>query len=164
VSRPYNILEHSNTFSFLNTEGVNYICRFSDVTNHYAPILGAYDIRLVDFDFYPERDAKSADAATGHTICKLIKSQFKDNKHILTYVCDENDGRQKLRQFKFQKWCERYLPDFGLQPINIILETEEGLHYRYAGILTHPDFPYAEEIEHYLINRVKGIVEEKSRM
>lgn len=162
MSSPYNILEHSNAFSFRNTEGINYICRFSDVTNYYAPFLGAYDIRLVDFSFYPERDTKEADAATGQTICELIKSQFTDNNYVLTYVCDENDGRQRLRQFKFQKWCERYLPDYGLQAINITLETEEGRYYRYAGILMHPEFPHGEEIEHYLINRVEGIVAEKS--
>jgi hypothetical protein len=51
-----------------------------------------------------------------------------------------------------------------LQTINITLETEEGPHYRYAAILTHPDFPHREEIERYLINYVEGIVAEKSGM
>lgn len=162
MSNPYNILDHSIAYSFRNDEGVNYICSFSDVTNHYAPILGAYDIHLIDFSFFPERDTTGVDPRTGETICKLLESQFKDNCCVITFVCDENDGRQKMRQRKFQSWCDRFMPEYELQPINITLETEGGLHYRCAGVLTHPDFPHDQELHDHLISQVAGIVADKN--
>lgn len=54
------------------------------------------------------------------------------------------------------------MPQYGLQPINITLETEIGPHYRYAGIITHPVFPYDQELHDHLINQVAGIVAEKN--
>lgn len=121
-----------------------------------------YDIHLVDFSIAADRDSPPADYKTGKIVCDLIKDGFKSNKDILTYVCDETDGRQRQRQFRFQQWCDRHLPDYTLQPINITLETDQGLFNRYAGLLTHPEFPHDEELQHYLIRNVAGIVAEKS--
>jgi hypothetical protein len=132
------------------------------MTNHYAPILGAYDVQLLDFSFSPDRIIPSVDFSTGETLTQLLRSQFKDSLTVMTYVCDEHDGRQAARQRKFQTWTEKFMPDFNHQPIKMEIETEAGMINRFVGLLTHPDFPYEGALTHHLIAQLGTIVDEKN--
>lgn len=161
MSSRKRIHHYSESYTFVTDTGINYYCRFNEVTNLYAPILGAYDIKLIDFSFFPDEESPPADYITGNIVCDLIRENFRDNKYVMTYVCDESDGRQKLRQYKFQKWCERYLDDFTFQPINLKIDTDSDPIFRYVGILTHPEFSHEDALEYHLIRNIPGIVADK---
>lgn len=49
------------------------------------------------------------DYRVGQTICAIINEYLLQNPHeIITYVCEDNDNRAKVRQQTFVRWGDQY--------------------------------------------------------
>ena len=126
--------------------------------------MGAYDIRVIDFDFEPYNPLPGRrlkqDKRISDTIIELLSAFFaKDKTSVITFVCDSSDGRGLERQTLFTDWHQNAEDAISFIPITINLESDGSSAY--GGVLTRNDFPFKDVLQTEIIEKAQGIILEK---
>ncbi len=148
---PYNIHLNEGIYSFVTDQKLAYGCQFLDVTPMLSPIVGVYDIQVMDFEFdvHPRTKAKH-DPRVGDTIRNLMQDVFEENKRAVIFMCDNSDNRAKARHKLFKKWSDD--PNFHRDDLAV----EAGDQVLLGSLLTRKDFPYRFVLETEVIEPIKG--------
>lgn len=153
-SNPYHVHLNDATYSFSTEYGLHYACDFYDITPLLPPVVGIYDIQVLDFEFTASGKQKH-DPRVGDTIRELIRQTFDDNKRAVLFMCDNSDSKGKARHKTFQKWSDDPMikrEDWELQA---------GDQVVLGSILTRKDFPYPDVLQREVINPVKDFAVQK---
>lgn len=155
-SNPYQVHINEGSYTFVTDQNLAYACDFLDVTHMLPPVVGIYDIQVLDFEFdiHP-RDKAKHDPRVGDTIRGLIGEAFEDNKRAVIFMCDNSDNRARARHKLFKKWSDD--GDF----VRDDLEIEAGEHVLVGSVLTRKDFPHRSVLESDVIEPIKGFAVQK---
>lgn len=153
-SSPYNITVNEGIYSFVTDEKLAYACQFLDITPMLSPVVGVYDIQVLDFEFTTSGKQKH-DPRVGETIRGLMRDAFEDNRRAVIFMCDNSDNRAKARHKLFKSWAVD--PDF----IRDDLEVEAGEQVIIGSLLTHKTFPDRPVLEREVIEPIKGFAIQK---
>lgn len=161
---PYQ-LSPEGVYSFTTDFGITYYCRFIDCTNRISPLLGVYDVKIYEFDFYrsiPDGSpagVKQTDKSIAETIIAICLSRFINEYVIIVGICDSSDGREKGRHQLFELWHKKFLQDFAiLIPLQIEVEDVGNI---YGNIFISRQFPYMSVLQQEIIDNSLGIISEK---
>ena len=150
----YQIQISEGVYTFVTDNKLAYACQFLDVTHMLSPIVGVYDIQVLDFEFTTDGKQKH-DPRVGATIKELMRDAFSDNKRAILFLCDNSDNRAKVRHKLFKQWADD--PEFHRD--NLEIEAEEQVLL--GSLLTHKSFPYRDVLEKDVIEPVKGFAIQK---
>jgi len=157
-------LVSNGIYVFTTSVNITYYCRFSNCTNRLSPVLGVYDIKIYELDFYrvlPEDlniQDKKADPEVASTLIQLSLS-VTDDQTIVVAVCDSSDGREKARQSLFKKWHQQYLSlTVTLIPLEIDIENETTI---YAVLFVPKTFPHMDILQWEINNNAEDIIAQK---
>jgi hypothetical protein len=90
------------------------------------------------------------DVYVSETIAAIFKEFLtKHNFNIALYICDSSDGRQELRQKKFDEWYDKY-NDATFAKMNEILFDSEGNRFLITMILQNKNPRRIEIIDAFL--------------
>lgn len=161
----HTALSPNGYYTFVTDTNLSYYCRFINCTNALSPLLGVYDIKIYEIDFYPaipenvSRRAKAKDPKIAATITALIKQTINDDVVIIS-ICDSSDGREFARHKLFEKWHIQHVTDKIIRiPVEITLEVNNITVYACA-YHTH-NFKYPHLLQEELIDKSFGIIAEK---
>ena len=160
---PYNLSLHNGFYVFNTDNDVTYTCGFRDVTSTLSPVIGVYEVKVFDFEFFPHDPKpevrKPIDDRVSATVIDLMKGFFVDPLRVLIYACDAADGRARERQLLFKQWHRNIQDTINRDEIEV--EIEELDAKAYGCVLTRKDFPHMDVLQSELIDKAKDIVLEK---
>jgi Family of unknown function (DUF6169) len=147
-----------NTFSFETIHEVTY-----EITFKSTPYLFGEDSIFTNYIFEfsivlvnnPLERNPPSDAKIGPTIAAIFTDFYENSpKTIAVYICDSSDGRQLLRQRKFNDWFNYYK---GPRFVKLDAEFKEtnGTPYPVSLIIKH-NHPYRVQIFDEFLNVVYG--------
>lgn len=142
--------------------GVDYALTFEDVTNEYAPVLGGYYIKLIEFGFFPLQKV-ARDPGIGPIIAGELRREMNDPNKVISYVCDEIDGKQQKRRILFNRWMDQYMDDFVFQEINPTITTDHGILKPYIGLIMRQDFEHEAALVYHVTQSAPGVIRNKNR-
>lgn len=99
-------------YAFTTNEDVGYEIRF--VPSAYLFVdyvdghVNAFEMVIAVAD-NPNGSRLPADPLTEHTIRAIFYDFFRSLEHVIIYICDSADGREKARFRKFTMWYYRYI-------------------------------------------------------
>lgn len=148
---PYKLHINEGAYSFVSDQQLTYICHFLDVTHMLSPVVGIYDIEVLDFEFdvFPRTKAKH-DPRVAATIKTLMLDAFADNKRAILYLCDNSDNKAKSRYKVFNQWADD--PAFNRDNLEVV----SGDKVLLGSLITRKDFPYRSVLENDVIEPIKG--------
>jgi hypothetical protein len=156
-------------YYFATSGGVIYFCKFVDRTPFLSPLLGIYDVQVLEFEFYPYlpdgvEQQKGMDERIPITITHLLREAFSSPLIVVVYMCDAADGKHHGRHKLFKSWHITYMStEIDRIPIefNILSEKGEILDKAYGCTLLRHDFPHMDVLQKELISEAVGIISEK---
>ena len=90
------------------------------------------------------------DVNVSETIAAIFQEFIlKHNNNIAIYICDSSDGRQELRQKKFNEWYDKY-NDATFAKMNEVLFDSNGNRFLITMILQQKNPRRVEIIEAFL--------------
>jgi Family of unknown function (DUF6169) len=161
LSQRYNhrfIGGEKNAFSFETVHKVTY-----EVTFKSSPYIFSEDSDFAQYTFEfsivlvnnPSEKNPPPDAKIGPTIAAIFTDFYENSpRTIAIYICDSSDGRQLLRQRKFNDWFNYYK---GQRFLKLDAEFKEtnGTQYPVSLIIKY-NHPYRVQILDEFLNVVYG--------
>lgn len=123
-------------------------------------MLGIYDIKVCDFEFFAVETPEGAgayDPRIEPTLTGLLGDYFDDARNVLIYLCDAADGRPEARQALFTRWHRGVADKVDHRPM--IIQADEFAVY--GGMMTRKDMPYPDVVQSELIHRAGELILEK---
>lgn len=163
MSSRYDINLHDEDpyfYTFTTEHDVLYSCRFGKVSS-LSPVLGIYDLKVRDFLFYPSYPnpyKKHNDIRIFPTIKGLVEDYLNRQDHILLYVCDSSDNREKARQKLFTKWHESMADTVFYHELEIEVDDDLTLE---CGVMVHKKCKYHDVIQRELLEKAPSVILEK---
>jgi len=161
LSNPYDInlhVEDPYLYTFTTEAGIIYSCRFGFVPN-LSPLLGIYDLEVRDFLFYPNYPKnglkKYYDSRILPTIMGMIKNYLQSENHVLLYVCDSSNGKEKARQKLFTQWHKTVQDTMYRHELEIEVSDEETLE---CGVMVSKACKHHDIIQTELLEKSSGVV------
>ncbi len=101
-----------NSYVFSTRSDLIYEIRFTPTPylfGHQSP----YSNHIFEFSILllvnPTQKEPVYDALVSHTVAAVIEDFYKQNdQYIMIYICDSSDGRQMVRNRKFNSWFEYF--------------------------------------------------------
>lgn len=137
---PNNIYEYHQgegvdhpLFLFSSSTGLEYGVRF----DHFPFDFPNVDILRTISVFCNTENLPPNDFRVGITICDIIENYVINNPHeVVTYVCDNLDGKGRIRQDKFKRWYTSYSNGHLLAFPHLISTPSDEIH---TCIIFHPN-------------------------
>ena len=127
-------------YSFTTDAGDEYQCYFISYADYFAsqpdiaPNFFSFNLKLISNDGKPFR--KGSDKRIADTVITIVGDFLGSKSNAVVYVCDNSDGREKLRSRKFLSWFDFY----DHPSSNIIQVTSNftiGGLFIYSSLLIH---------------------------
>ena len=161
LSSRYEILLHEEDpylYTFTTEKNVLYSCRFGKVPN-LSPLLGIYDLEVRDFLFYPSYPKpdfkKYNDSRVFPTIIGMVEDYLNMQDHVLLYVCDATDKKEKARQKLFAKWHESIADTILLRDLELEVSDDQTLE---CGVMVHKECQHYDIIQTELIEKAYSVI------
>ena len=168
---PYPLsLSPEGIYSFRTDKKHVYICTFKYCTPLFSPLLGIYDLKIFEFEFYLIESEDTEDLDTSQdekvsiTISFLLRGFFENElDRVIFYLCDSTDARHKERSILFRWWHRRHLQDALVRrPVDIVIETEDKESQVVHGCaMVRKDFPHMEILNDEFILKAYETIKEK---
>ena len=165
---PYPLNRNKDSlYYFATAAGVLYFCGALDKTASLPPMLGIYDIQVLEFEFFPFLldgvEQGEPDERIAPTIIAALRRVFITSEVVVFFLCDATDRKHRGRQRLFRNWHAAYMgKDFTRLPVELTIETERGdIQQVFGCILFRADFPHGDVLQRELINKVAEIFGEK---
>jgi len=166
--QPYELLETNNGFAFLTEAGQPYAIYFTDGSGYFpecsfsehvftfgfTPLIKTSDpiTEFLPFKINREKgDVIDFDDRVSSTVANTIKLFFQDNRSILIYVCDEENGRHFARNKLFNIWFKTFADS------KILKKQFVNDNNICSTILYKADNPFAKELEESLPEAIMKI-------
>ena len=134
---PYEIIFSDGDFIFQTEEGIHYSISFSKE-----------ELKLGNCDTYQiiirkiEETHQSHNPNVKKTILAIIHEFFRSNMHVLFYICDTSDHREKARNRLFLSWFENNSESYTICTADTEIEGE-GF---YTAIIVDKKNPYLKNV------------------
>lgn len=143
----------NNSYVFATSLGIVYEVKFKP-----SGYINLFDESISDFifEFVIELSENNTgknpplDKKVSTTIATIFKEFLtKHNYNIALYICDSSDGRQELRQKKFNEWYDKY-NDATFAKMNEVLFDSKGNRFLITMILQNKNPRRLEIIDAFL--------------
>jgi hypothetical protein len=150
---PVTLLK-DKVYTFTTLQGVKYFCRFVDCTNQISPLLGVYDVKILEVDFYPDYYSKTEKRKIFDEEIEALSPNV-----ILVSICDNSDMPGILRKKLFNRWRSKYAKDVETKEVDFYSETMQDNVY----VLVHVrnNFLYPEILQNEINVQAIGIISQK---
>ena len=106
---PYPVTDYCQYLAFTTDEGIDYKVTFQlDSSGYFGD--NAYHFIFAQLKNDSKHSVK--DENVQKTLLTIIEAFFKNDAHILIYICDATDERQLARHRLFKRWFQKYETDF----------------------------------------------------
>jgi Family of unknown function (DUF6169) len=143
----------NNSYVFETTRGIVYEIKFkpSDYINLFDDEVSKYIFEFIIKVAINETGKNPPfDRKVSSTIAAIFREFLtKHNYNIALYICDSTDGRQELRQKKFDEWYYKY-NDATFAKMNEVLFDSKGNRFLITMILQNKNPRRLEIIDAFL--------------
>lgn len=143
----------NNSFVFVTKIGIAYEIKFkpSDYINLFDAEVSKYIFEFIIKVAINETGKNPPlDVNVSETIAAIFQEFIlKHNNNIAIYICDSSDGRQELRQKKFNEWYDKY-NDATFAKMNEVLFDSKGNRFLITMILQNKNPRRLEIIDAFL--------------
>lgn len=143
----------NNSYAFVTKIGIAYEIKFkpSDYINLFDAEVSKYIFEFIIKVAINETGKNPPlDVNVSETIAAIFQEFIlKHNNNIAIYICDSSDGRQELRQKKFNEWYDKY-NDATFAKMNEVLFDSKGNRFLITMILQNKNPRRLEIIDAFL--------------
>lgn len=139
---PYPVTDYRQYLTFTTDVNIDYKVTFQKDSSGYFGDK-TYHFIFTQVKNYPKHSVK--DENVQKTLLTIIEAFFKNDTHILIYICDATDERQLARHRLFKKWFKKYEIDFFMSDDIISSKDLNGTEIQCAAIIIKKSNPKAHE-------------------
>lgn len=143
----------NNSYVFETFRGIAYEIKFkpSDYINLFDAVISKYIFEFIIKVAINETGKNPPlDVSVSETIAAIFAEfLLKHDYNIALYICDSSDGREELRQKKFDEWYDKY-NDATFAKMNEVLFDSDGKRFLITMILQNKNPRRIEIIEAFL--------------
>jgi Family of unknown function (DUF6169) len=139
---PFSKGTKPDVYNFFTKEAIIYEVSFVKVQYFDEYPLFANDVYEVIIQLFSDsKNFAPYDSWTAPTIASIIATFLDSPYKILVYNCDTSDGREKVRNRKFDEWFQKYSANHYIKLDSNFYDLESNITF-FSTLIMKRDNPY----------------------